>query len=100
MGFPPPEDAPPPAEQDAAAADAGFEPSPTGATLCGFGFPIAFPFDLNFNLPPLPVPTLPTLDFFVQLNCDLSNPIDADFEFGGGRVGQTDVDSDDELKNG
>lgn len=97
MGSPPPEDAPPPEEQAAVQADAGFEPSPTGATLCGWGFP-AFQFSLNFKIPPLPFPSLPTFDYFISLNCDLSDPIDASFEFGGGRVGQSDVDSDDELK--
>lgn len=98
MGFSPPEDAPPPEEQSAVAVEASFEPSPSGTTLCGFGFP-AFPFSLSFKLPALPTITLPTFDFFIQLNCDLSNPIDADFEFGGGRIGQADVDSDDELKS-
>lgn len=99
MGFPPPEDAPPPEAQDAAAVEASFAPSPTGATLCGFGFP-SFSFSLNFQIPALPIPELPTFDFFVQLNCDLADPIDADFGFGGGRVGSSDVDSDDELKAG
>jgi hypothetical protein len=97
MGFAPPEDAPPPEEQEQEAVEAGFQPSPTGATVCGFGFPI-FVFDLNIFVA-FPSFEFPTFDFFVQLNCDLSNPIDADFEFGGGRVGQSDVDSDDELKD-
>lgn len=78
--------------------EASFEPSPTGATLCGFGFP-SFAFSLKLPaLPPLPSLQLPTFDFMIALNCDLSDPIDAQFGFGGGRVGQTDVDADDELK--
>jgi hypothetical protein len=97
MGSPPPRDAPPPSEQDTVEADARFEPSPTGATLCGFGAP-SFAFNLDFNFPGIPSFTIPRFDFLVQLNCDLSEPIDAEFAFGGGRVGQSDVDSDDELK--
>lgn len=97
MGFPPPEDAPTPEEQAEVEASAGFEPSPTGATLCGFGIP-SFTLGLVVRVPPLPFPTLPTFDFFIALNCDLSDPIDAEFGFGGGRVGTTDVDADDEFK--
>lgn len=98
MGFAPPPDAPTPAEQDAVAVEASFEPSPTGASICGFGVP-SFSFGLSIKLPALPIPQLPTFDFFVSLNCDLSNPIDASFAFGGGRVGSADIDADDELKN-
>ena len=100
MGTAPPDDAPPPAEQSAASASASFEPSPTGAKLCGFGFP-SFSFSLDFKLPAIPplIPKLPTFDFMVHLNCDLSKPIDADFKFGGGRVGQTDPDADDSPSN-
>jgi hypothetical protein len=98
MGSPPPEDAPSPEEQDAATVDAGFEPSPTGATLCGFGIPIFF-FGLNLKIPGLSA-EFPSFDFFIALNCDLSDPIDGDFAFGGGRVGSSDVDSDDEFKEG
>ena len=95
MGFAPPEDAPPPAQQDAVSADASFAPSPSGAKLCGFGFP-SFNFSLSFKLPKFPPAfDFPKFDFMVHLNCDLSNPIDADFKFGGGRVGQQDPDSDD-----
>lgn len=96
MGFPPPPDAPSVEEQDAVSLEASFEPSPTGATLCGFGVP-SFVLSLDFKLPIPPLPSLPTFDFFIALNCDLSDPIDADFSFGGGRVGQTDVDADDDL---
>ena len=98
MGFAPPPDAPPPAEQAAVQVEAGFAPSPTGAALCGVGIP-AVQFSLAFQFPALPIPQLPPFDFFFALNCSLSDPIDADFSFGGGRVGQSDVDSDDELKN-
>lgn len=97
MGYPPPPDAPPVEEQDAIDADVSFAPSPTGATLCGFGFPF-FSFNLTIKIPPIPIPTLPTFDFFIALNCSLSDPIDADVGFGGGRVGASDVDSDDEVK--
>lgn len=99
MGFEPPKDAPPPSEQEAVEVSASFEPSPTGASICGFSvLPPGFSFSLSVKLPSIPLPSLPVFDFMVAMNCDLSNPIDAEFEFGGGRVGQTDVDSDDELK--
>jgi hypothetical protein len=91
----PPKDAPPPAEQNAVQADAGFEPSPTGTTLCGFGFPV-FSYNLGFKIPNLPSFAIPTFDFFVKLNCSLSDPLDAEFGFGGGRVPTGDPDPDDE----
>lgn len=53
MGTPPPIDAPSPAEQDAVQADAGFAPSPSGASICGFGFP-TFSFKFSFRLPKFP----------------------------------------------
>jgi hypothetical protein len=97
MGFAPPDDAPPPDEQAAVEAEAGFAPSPTGASLCGFVGPV-FTLSLSFKLPALPTISLPVFDFMITPNCDLSNPIDADFSFGGGRVGQTDPDADDDVK--
>lgn len=95
MGVAPPKDAPSPEEQSAVEADASFEPSPVGASLCGFGFPV-FTFSLSFNVG-LPSFQFPTFDFFVQLNCDLSNLIDAEFGFGGGRQPQGEVDVDPEF---
>ncbi len=97
MGHAPPPDAPPPDEQDTAQVDAGFAPSPTGNVLCGFGFPF-FGFGLTlpgFDLPPV---SLPNLNLALSLNCNLSDPIDGQFGFGGGRVGSKDVDQDDEYK--
>ena len=86
MGYPPPPDLPSPVEQDAVEADAGFAPSPSGPSLCGFGFPV-FSWRLAFNLPGFPPFGFPpTFNFFLALNCDLSNPLEADFAFGGGRV--------------
>ena len=92
MGFPPPKDAPSPEEQDQSAIDAGFEPSPTGSTLCGFGFPR---FNLSINLPGFAFPDIafPNLSLAIGLNCDLSEPFTA--EFGGGRVPNYDADQDD-----
>lgn len=96
MGFAPPEDAPSPEEQAAVDASVGFEPSPTGASLCGFGFPsFSFNFVLRFKFPPFDFP--PQFNFFIGLRCDLSNPLDAEFGFGGGRVGTSDVDQDPEF---
>jgi len=92
MGSPPPEDAP----LAGADADAGFEPSPTGATICGFGLPL-FVYNLSFflNLPDFGFP--PSFNFMIALNCDLSDPIEAEFGFGGGRVGTSGGDADPEF---
>lgn len=88
MAAPPP-DAPPPDEQSVVSADASFEPSEGGVSLCGFKLPgFNFSFGLNIALPAFP----PTFSFAFGLKCDLSNPIDASVEFGGGRVGTTDPD--------
>lgn len=95
MGAAPPPDAPSPAQQAAVSADASFEPSPSGFSLCGFGFPVFnFNLSLRFKFPPFDFP--PTFNFFIALNCDLSNPIDAEFGFGGGRVGTSDPDPFDQ----
>jgi len=93
----PPRDAPPPEQQEDSLVEATFEPSPTGPELCGFGAPT---FGLSLNLPPFSFPPPfwpPVLNLAIGLNCDLSDPIDAQFEFGGGRVGTSDVDQDDEF---
>lgn len=85
MGSPPPEDFPTPDEQAAASVDLGFSPSPAGPSLCGFGIPL-FKFNLSFRIPKFPpFPFPPTFNWMIALNCDLSNPIDASFGFGGGR---------------
>lgn len=95
MGDLPPKDLPPPSEQDAIDAEATFEPSPTGATLCGFGIP-GFSFSLSlpgFQFPPPGFP--PTFNFAIGLNCSLSEPFDAEFSFGGGRVSNYDPDAEE-----
>jgi hypothetical protein len=97
MGFAPPEDAPPPEEQSAVQADVGFAPSPTGASICGFGFP-SFVFSLAFFIPGFPPFAFPpTFNFMLGLNCDLSNPISASVSFGGGRVSNTNPEADPEF---
>jgi hypothetical protein len=71
--------------------------SPSGFAICGFGLPI-FLFGLSLRIPlfpPFPFP--PTFSFFLMLRCDLSDPFDADFGFGGGRVVNADPDADDEF---
>lgn len=94
MGFAPPPDAPPPEQQGIVSADAGFEPSPTGASLCGFTLP-GFQWSFAFNLPAFPPFDFPPdFSFFLGLNCDLSNPFTASVGFGGGRVGTFDPDQD------
>lgn len=94
MGSPPPPDAPPTEDQIQAGVDASFEASPPSASLCGFGLP-TFSFSLSLILPPFP-PELPNFALFLALNCDLDNPLDAELEFGGGRVGTTSPDPDEE----
>ncbi len=97
MGFEPPTDAPSLPAQAAASASIGFAPSPSGLTLCGFAFP-SFTFSLNFRLPGLPKFAFPPLFFFaLSLKCDLANPVDADFGFGGGRKGNP-PPGDDEFE--
>lgn len=96
-GSPPPPDLPPIAEQPAFSADAGFAPSPAGPSLCGFGFPV-FSFNLSFRIPLPDFNFPPTFNFFVQLNCDLSDPIDAEFGFGGGRQQNIVPDEDEEFR--
>ncbi len=84
---------------DPVSADVGFEPSPTGATLCGFALP-SFSYSLSINLPSLlPFPFPPRFDYAVQLNCNLSDPFDASFGFGGGRV-PTGPDPDEDPEYG
>lgn len=86
MGSPPPPDFPSPSDQAGVEASAGFSAAPQGPTLCGFGLP-GFHFNLGFRIPKFPpFPFPPTFAFFLALNCDLSNPIDASFSYGGGRV--------------
>lgn len=100
MGFPPPPDAPSPEVQSAATANASFAPSPSGPQLCGFGIPI---FSFSFALPPFPFPPPgfpPVLNFGIALSCDLSDPISADFSFGGGRVSTSDPDADTQFEDG
>ncbi len=99
MGFAPPPDYPSPAEQNAAGASASFESSPSGPSLCGFGLPS---FNLNLAIPGFPFPPFsfpPRLNFGIALKCNLSDPIDAEFGFGGGRVSNVDP-SDPEFEDG
>lgn len=96
MGSPPPPDAPSAGVQDQEVIDASFEPSPTGASLCGFGLP-SFSLTLNIPFPPFPPKFPPQLNLALGINCDLDNPIDAELSFGGGRVPQPqEQDEDDE----
>jgi hypothetical protein len=84
MGSPPPVNFPSPSDQAGVDASAGFTPAPSGPTLCGFGLP-GFKYNLTQRLPAIPA-FPPTFAFFLGLNCDLANPIDASFAYGGGRV--------------
>ncbi len=91
MGSPPPPNFPaptPPASpiSSGLTVSAGFSASPSGPLLCGFGLP-GFQINLGFRIPKFPPFSFPpNLSFFLGLNCDLSNPIDASFAYGGGRV--------------
>lgn len=94
MGQAPPKNAASPGDQAGVDADAGFAPSPTGPSLCGFGLP-GFNFNVAFRLPGFPPFGFPpTFNFFLGLKCDLSEPLSAQFGFGGGRVSQADADAD------
>lgn len=96
MGYPPPPDLPPVDQQPAFSAGASFEPSPTGLEVCGFGIPI-FTYNVNLRLPFEIPPFPPTFNFLVALACDLSNPLEAEFGFGGGRVQNITPDEDEEF---
>lgn len=96
MGSPPPPDLPTPPEPGTSDLTLGtsFGVPPIGLGICGFALPgFSIPFEINIKLPTLPKFDFPpTLNFLVALNCDLSNPISASVEFGGGRVPQMDPD--------
>lgn len=95
MGYSPPPDAPHPDVQDAVKLVAGFAPGPPVASLCGFKLP-TFLFILALLLPAFKFPpfTIPSFNFSLSLNCDLSNPLNltADVAWGGGRVANYDPD--------
>lgn len=85
VGSPPAPDAPSLADQASVSADVSFPPSPTAADICGFKIPPLFNFSLTAVIPfpsfKLPLP----FSFALSLKCDLSDPIDAEVTFGGGR---------------
>lgn len=91
----PPADAPDLDAQQEASLEVGFEPSPTGAQLCGFGLP---GFTLSINIPPFdfPPPFPPPFALLLGLNCDLEDPLDAELSFGGGRENPPESDPDEE----
>lgn len=84
-GGAPPPDAPPVSAQDVVSVDASFPPSPTAADICGFKIPPSFSFNIAINIPfpnfKLPLP----FNFSLALKCDLSDPLDVEVSFGGGR---------------
>lgn len=81
-----------------AGVGAGFSASPSGFALCGFQVPPSFTINLGFSfaLPDFSLP-IPNLFFGLCLSCDLSDPLDAEFGFGGGRVGTDDLEVDPEF---
>lgn len=90
-------DAPSIEEQDALELAAGFESGPIGPEICGFQIP-GFSYNLGFKLR---LPTFffqfpPTFFFALGLQCDLSNPVDLTYGYGGGRVGYVppEIDAD------
>lgn len=96
MGYPPPPDAPPEAEQALVDASLSFEAGPPISLLCGFKIPFWFPkFSLHlpdFGLPP----KLPKFSLSISISCDLNNPlnISASLGFGGERKPLFDPDPD------
>ena len=97
MGFPPPPDAPPLADQDLAELNASFDPGLPAASLCGFMLPFLSIF-FSITLPglPFPIPFPPNISILIGLNCSLSNPIDISggVSYGGGRIASFDPDPD------
>jgi len=86
IGTAPPEDAPPPAEQQAATDAATMQPSPSAASVCGFKQP-NFTFNLGFKLPGIPSFNLPfSFNFGLALKCPLEDPTPAETQYGGGKV--------------
>lgn len=81
----PPEDAPPPEEQDAVSAEAGFEEGPPLASFCGFVIP-SFIFSFSINIP-FSFDFPPKFFFALGINCDADNPFDisAGVKWGGGK---------------
>lgn len=76
---------------------AGFSPSIKGFGLCGFTIPPNFFFNIGFGVK-IPSFDFPPLFFFALcMQCDLADPIDTEFGFGGGRVSNIDIDADDEA---
>lgn len=76
--------------QISAGAEASFQPVLPGvlgliAALCGFQLP-GFDFSISFSLELPPFPPSFLFMFALGLSCDLSDPIEAKFEYGGGRL--------------
>lgn len=99
MGVPPPPTPPSPptfpSPPGGIALNASVGIPPTGPLICGFGIP-GFTFSIGFTIP-IPEFDFPPAWFFaLSLNCDLSNPISAEFGFGGGRNAKTGLDKDPE----
>lgn len=86
VGTPPAPDAPSLEGQASANASIEFPPSPSAADICGFKIPPRFTFNLSVQLPipnfKLPLP----FNLSIALKCDLSDPLDAEVSFGGGRT--------------
>jgi hypothetical protein len=109
MGFAPPKDGPStpalpgapsglPSGGLSAGVSVGMPAAPTGFFICGFGFPLAFLLTFSLRIPafpPFPIP--PSFNFLLRLTCDLSDPFDASFGFGGGRVVNSDPEADPEF---
>ena len=77
-------------------ADIGFDaPTLDSMSICGFKFPPKITLSFGFTLPGF-LFTLPKLPFpWIQLKCDLADPVA--LGFGGGRVPQFDTSAFDEC---
>ncbi len=99
-GSPPPIDGPPPAPSPPSPPqppNISVGIAPTGPLLCGFGIP-GFQLSISFKIPGLDFAFPPSLFFALALKCDISDPIDASFGYGGGRQGTPGLDQDPEDK--
>jgi hypothetical protein len=91
MGSPPPDNGP------SVTPDAGFAPSQTVASVCGFAFSIPrLKLGLSIVLPFSPAIPFPHLA--LALTCDPNNPIkvDSGLSWGAGRTPNVDPDPDDD----
>ncbi len=97
MGYPPPPDLPPVAQQQQVKLGVGFQGVPVGALPCGLSIP-GFGYNISFRIPAFPPFDFPPdLSFFLQIVCSLKDPFRGGIKFGGGRESNAEPDVDEEY---